>query len=559
MSSRHSLVEYFKRLFQILHIGLRQLTILARRRLSGRPVLGHELLREGLEQVGGSFLKLGQIMSLQLQTLPKEYCDALLMLLDNVPTCSSEAVAGVFVAEFGCRPESLYSTFDYLAIASASIGQVHKATLRDGTSVAVKVRRPGVQRDFHRDILLMQSFVRVVFLLRIRSLYFMRDPVRELVTWTRDELDYRREATHCEMLRANAADSTTERIPKIFWDLTRSRVLTMEFLEGHSVSAYFRMLENDDQDALAAIIDSGFDPSIFCGNVVKNFLRDAFRFGVFHADLHPANLLILPNNVVGYVDFGIVAKLTTEARYKQIELTMAYAGGDPEAIYRQFLNICIVTADADLKGMRKRIAEMAQTWYEEPSVHGKVQFRVSITVAMMDLLTVCRNYGVLVDREMIKYIRSTVLVDGVISRMAPGLDMALALRDVTEEYLYEQSRKKIFSAGGALSLLTDLAIWIKTGPASMVRALELIERRQMTAKTGSLPVEDQQQPLRARAFAGIAVWALVMVFMTLGGSSVAKGNSPFWEIILGTFVTSWTIWLLWLLRRLVPRKERPGL
>ncbi len=558
MTSRHSLVEYFKRLFQILRILLRQLTTLARRRLSGQPVLGHLLLREGLEQVGGSFLKLGQIMSLQIQTLPREYCDALLMLLDNVPTCSPEAVAGVFVAEFGRRPETLYRTFDYDAIASASIGQVHKATLADGTPVAVKVRRPGVQRDFHRDILLMRSFVRLIFALRIRSLYFMRDPVRELVTWTRDELDYRREATHCEMLRANAADSTTERIPKVFWDLTRSRVLTMEFLTGYTVSAYFRMVENNDQEALAGLNDAGFDTTIFCGNVVKNFLRYAFRFGVFHADLHPANLLILPNNVVGYVDFGIVAKLTPEARYKQIELTMAYSGGDPEAIYRQFLNICIITADADLKGMRQRIAEMSQTWYEEPSVYGQVQFRVSITTAMMDLLTVCRNYGVLVDREMIKYIRSTVLVDGVISRMAPGLDMAHALRDVTEEFLYEQSRRKVLSAGGAISLLTDLAIWIKSGPASMVRALELIERRQMNVKTGPLPEPDQQHPLRAKAFAGIAVWALVMVFLTLGGRPAAGNNSTFWEIILAAFVTSWTIWLLLLLRRLVPRKERPG-
>jgi ubiquinone biosynthesis protein len=167
MNSRHSLVEYLKRLFQILHIALRQLTLLARRRLSGQPVLGPELLRGGLEQVGGSFLKLGQIMSLQLQALPREYCDALMMLLDNVPTCSSEAVAGVFVAEFGRRPESVYLTFDYEAIASASIGQVHKATLRDGTAVAVKVRRPGVQRDFRRDILLMKSFVWLVFLFRI--------------------------------------------------------------------------------------------------------------------------------------------------------------------------------------------------------------------------------------------------------------------------------------------------------------------------------------------------------------------------------------------------------
>lgn len=559
MSSRHSLVEYSKRLAQILRIATRQLTRVARRRLAGRPVLGHELLREGLEQVGGSFLKLGQIMSLQLQTLPREYCDALMNLLDNVPACSSEAVAGVFIAEFGKRPEDIFPTFDYNPLASASIGQVHRATLADGTQVAVKVRRPNVQRDFHRDILLMKSFVQLVFLFRIRSLYFMRDPVRELVTWTRDELDYRREATHCEMLRANAAGSTTEHIPVIFWELTRSRVLTMEFLEGYSVSTYFRMVENNDHEALSALNAAGFDPVIFCGNVITNFLRDAFRFGVFHADLHPANLMILKNNVVGYVDFGIVAKLTTEARYKQIELTMAYSGGDPEAIYRQFLNICIVTADADLKGMRRRIAEMSQAWYEEPSVHGHMKFRVSITVAMMDLLAVCRNYGVLVDREMIKYIRATVLVDGVVSRLAPGLDMAHTLRDVTEEYLYEQSRKKVLSTGGAISMLTDLAIWIKTGPTSMLRALELIERRQMTVKAGSLPEPDEQQPIRAKAFAGIAVWALVMVFLTLGGTPVFKSNSAFWEIIVWTFVTSWTIWLLSLLRRLVARKERASL
>ena len=474
MSSRHPLLDLLHRFLQVWGVVLRQLILLARRRLAGQPVMGHLLLREAFEQVGGSFLKLGQIMSLQIDILPREYCDALLSLLDNVPVSSREEVSGIFVAEFGYPPEEIYSVFDYDAIGSASIGQVHRAKLIDGTPVAVKVRRLGVLQTFHRDFLLLRSFVWLIFLFRVRSLYFVRDLVREQVTWTLDELDYRREASHCDLVGRNAVDSATERIPKIFWHLTTSRVLTMEFLEGTTVSAYLRLVENDDRAALAKLKESGFDPVVFCNNVIANFLRDAFRFGVFHADLHPANLLILPNNVVGYVDFGIVAKLTQEARHKQIELTLAYSAGDPDAIYRQFLNICTLTPEVDLEGMRRRIAQMARTWYVEPAVHGKARFRVSVTITMMDLLTAARNYGALVDGEMVKYIRSTVLVDGVVSRLAPGLDLAQSLRNVVEEYLFEQSRQKVLSTGGLISLLTDMAVWMKTGPSSMVRALELV-------------------------------------------------------------------------------------
>src|SRR6266567_4775640 len=223
MTSRHPLLDFLHRFFQVLGVVLRQLTIVALRRRRGQPVQGHLLLREAFEQVGGSFLKLGQIMSLQVDILPKEYCDALLSLLDRVPTSSRKEISAVFVAEFARPPEELYSEFDHLAIASASIGQVHRARLRDGTLVAVKVRRPGVLQTFHRDTLLLQSFVWLILLFRIRNLYYVRDLVREQVTWTKDELDYRREASHCDLVGRNAVDSATERIPKVFWQLTTSR------------------------------------------------------------------------------------------------------------------------------------------------------------------------------------------------------------------------------------------------------------------------------------------------------------------------------------------------
>jgi predicted unusual protein kinase regulating ubiquinone biosynthesis (AarF/ABC1/UbiB family) len=554
MISRHPLLDFLHRFFQVWGVVLRQLTVLARRRLRGEPVLGHLLLREGFEKIGGSFLKLGQVMSLQIDILPKEYCDALLSLLDRVPTSTREEISSVFVAEFGRPPEELYAEFDYVTIGSASIGQVHRAKLADGTPVAVKVRRPGVLQTFHRDTLLLQSFVWLIFLFRIKNLYFVRDLVREQVTWTKDELDYRREASHCDLVGRNAVGSTTERIPKVFWHLTASRVLTMEYLEGYSVTAYLRLVENNDVEALEGLKKSGFDPAAFCNNVITNFLRDAFRFGVFHADLHPANLLILRDNAVGYVDFGIVAKLTQEARHKQIKLTLAYSTGDPDAIYKQFLNICTLTPDADLEGMRRRIAQMARTWYVEPAVHGKARFRVSVTITMMDLLTAARNYGALVDGEMVKYIRSTVLVDGVVSRLAPELDLAHSLRNVVEEYLFEQSRGKVLSSGGLLAMLTDMAIWLKTGPASMVRAVELFERRQINLKTLSRPEPEPDRPLQARILTGVAIWALTVAYLSMGGASASMRDSMFWTILVRVFVTSWTIWLLLLLRRVTLEK-----
>ena len=548
-----SLVSYARRIVQIFTVVLRQLFTLGRRKWKGQPLDGPNLVREGLESIGGSFVKFGQILSLQVDTLPIEYCNALLRLLDSVPTSTSEEIIGVFREEFGRPPEELYAGFDYVAIGSASIGQVHQARLPDGTKVAIKVQRPGVQADFYRDVVLMRLFVWCVFTFRIRSLYFMRDTVRELSTWTKDELDYRREAAHANLLAINAVGSATERIPKIYWDLTTSRVLTMEFMEGPSVSHYLKMIDRGDTEGLARLRQSGFDGETFSANVISNFLRDAFRNGVFHADLHPANLLILADNVVGYVDFGIVATLTPEARRKQIELTLAFASGDAEAIYRKFLNICTPTRDADLEGMRRRIREFARTWYEEPTVGGQVKFRVSITYAFIDLLSILRFYGVLVDREMIKYIRSTFLVDGLVTRLAPGFDLAKQLRDLVEEYLYDEARRKVFSQAGTLSLMTDVTIWLKSGPGAMLRALDLFERGEIKLRSTIQKKQDKDVGLRTKVLAAAAVWAFSILFLALCGGIPSWKSSPFFATITAIFVTSWTLWMLLLLRRLATR------
>jgi ubiquinone biosynthesis protein len=313
------------------------------------------------------------------------------------------------------------------------------------------------------------------------------------------------------------------------------------------------MVERGDEEELQNLRAAGFIPETFSANIISNFLRDAFQFGAFHADLHPANLLILPNNVVGYVDFGIVATLTREARRKQIELTLAYSTGSPEEIYKEFLNICTPTASADLEGMRRELTSMTRNWYEEPAVGGEVRFRISVTAAMLDMLSVARNYGVLVDREMIKYIRGTFLADGLISRLSPGFDIARSLRVVVQEYMVDEASRKIFSRAGALSMLTDLTIWMKTGPASMLRALDLFERRELRLR-GAGPVDSHKDDgLRTKTFAVTSVWASSILFLTLSGGAPSWKTSPFFAAVTGVFLTVWTLWMLLLLRRLTSR------
>jgi ubiquinone biosynthesis protein len=541
---------YFHRTFRILWVCFRNLYEMTMEKVSGRRgIPGPERLRLMLEDLSGSFLKFGQILSLQVDALPREYCDALLSLLDRVPPFPREQVAQVFLSEMGKTPEELYLEFNYTPIASASIGQVHRAVLKDSTPVAVKVQRPGIEEIFLRDAVLLKFFVRIVFLFRVRSLYFMRDPVREFNDWVLDELDYRREASYAEVLERNARSTPTETVPRIHWELTRSRILTMDFLAGYSVMEYLRLRDRGDTHRLAELEKLGFDPSTFVWNVINNFLSDAYRFGVFHADLHPANLLILKNNVVGYVDFGIVGSMTPEAIRKQIQLNLAYVRGNNDEIYEAFLNVCTFAEGADLPGFRRELERRSRLWYREPAIGGVPHFSRSLTVAMIDLLTLCRYYGVLVDREIIKYIRSLFLVDGLVSRLAPGLDLAPRIRKVCEDFLAREAQKKLLSKGAALTVLADFAGWLMAGPARMIRAIELMERRQMRLQTLSDKTESQHEGLRARALFVTGVWVVLGGLSFAGQNSILFGSS-FSGYLLFSFWAVWTVWLAGLLRQL---------
>lgn len=547
--------QYVQRAFYVSSICLRNLLEILWARLLRRPgIPGPERLRLLLEELGGSYLKFGQILSLQVDTLPREYCKALMNLLDRVPPFGEEEVRKIFFEELGKSPGELYREFNFEPIASASIGQAHRAVLHDSTQVAVKVQRPGIQEVFRRDAVLLKAFVRMAFALRIRSLYFMRDPVREFQDWLEDELDYRREAAYAQGLGRNAEATPTEKIPKVYWELTTARVFTMDFLEGVSVTEYLRLVEQGNELELSKLKDIGFVPSQFVSNVINNFMSDAFRYGLFHADLHPANLLILKDNVVGYVDFGIVGHLTHEARRKQIQLSMAYARGNTDEIFKAFLDTCMFTSNVDVPGFRRELEKRCQLWYRQPAIGGIPQLQRSLTVAMVDLLALCRNYGLLVDREMIKYIRSLFLVDGLIALLSPGLDLTPQIRKVCEAYLARQAWNKILSRHAAMRFLADLSGWLSANPAQLLRAMDLIERDQARSQPSGGEESETGESLRMRTIAAGVVWlSLAIAVLGQRETLLSAGPNPLGNFLFVGFWAGWTIWLTSLLRRLARR------
>jgi len=406
------------------------------------------------EDLGGTFIKFGQVLALQPDIIPMEYCNVLFNLMDRVAPFGYDDVERTIVEELGRKPDELFDCFDPIPLATASIGQVHVATL-DGRKYAVKVQRPNVIREFASDVWIMKLTIHLIRSLRIRSLHWIIEPLSEFVAWTNEELDYRYEARYMQQLLSNGHGKAHVRIPETASRFTTTRTLVVEFMEGITLLDYLRAIESRDEFVLHRLRAAEFNAERFAGNIVRNFLDDAFRHGMFHADLHPANLMILPNNVVGYIDFGITAVLSTYSRRHLIGLTLAYATGDLDGMCTAFFKVSDMAPDADPGGFRKQLNTLSLGWYGEPGAGPRL--KKSITLMMMDLLTLSRKTGIWPERDVIKYIRSAIALDGLIKRIAPEFDVGLELQHVCEHQIKRRLRQSVFPPGPSSTLASRVA------------------------------------------------------------------------------------------------------
>jgi ubiquinone biosynthesis protein len=521
----------------LIHVMSRRLAILPKlvRKIFGPPLSAPDRFRQLLEEMGGTFIKFGQMLALQSDLLPLEYCRALFTLFDSVAPFSYEQVEQTFREDLRRTPKEIFDSFDVRPIAAGSIGQVHVAML-GRQKVAVKVRRPTILSDFSADIAAMKSIVRFVKLLRIRLLYWIIAPTEEFVAWTQEELDFRREAHYMEELGRNARDNPSEKVPAVFWSCTTARILTTEFLEGITVSEYLRNREEGQSRA-----GSGFDPNALAAHLVDNFLGDAFRHGMFHADLHPGNLMIMSGNVVGYVDFGISGVLSRYSRRHLISMTLAYARGDLDGMCESFFRITTRDKNANGQRFRERLQEVSSTWYGIHATHNRL--RKSITSIMLDLLVLSRESGIWPQRDVIKYIRSSIALDGLLKTFSPGMDIGHHLELACERHLKWDSVRSLTSPdavagwfGGYTNLVRDgalraVALLRRLGTEAQA-AEQIFVNRSGTADKG----ERWFQALRI-------LWVgTCMTLLPKPSRPVLAGHPLHWLASLAVVTISWILW-----------------
>ena len=511
--------------------------------LSDSRLTGPERLRALFEDLGGTFVKFGQMLAMQPDILPIEYCDALLKLLDRMDPFPFADAERMLREELGSGPDELFDAFEREPIATASVGQVYVAWLH-GRKVAVKVQRPNVHLEFGNDIQLMTGAMRLIRALRIRRLYWLLAPTSEFVAWSGEELDYRYEARYSEELRRHAVDNPIQHVPVVFGQLSSRRVLTVEFLEGVTLLDAMRARDLGDEAMLRRLEGLGFDQDRFAANIIRNFLGDAFSFGIYHADLHPANLMILEGNVVGYIDFGITGLMSPYSRHHLVAMTLALAEGDLETIYAEYLKITSHDASSDLRAFREGLSALAGTWYEDDG--GRRRLCTKITRIFAEMLQLSRQTNVMPERDIVKYIRSAISIDGLLSRFAPGFEIGSHLTENCSRYLKWEARRELLTPENLLAWSTAGGRLLADGPARISRALGRIARREEVddGEPDFLGEEDDDETLRERALqlagavfgvclliaAGSGPWRLGLNLLTaelafLGGAAAMLAGS----------------------------------
>jgi ubiquinone biosynthesis protein len=371
-------------------------------------------LRLTFEESGGMFVKLGQVLSTRSDLLPADVIDELSLLQNNVVPAPVEAVRRLVEHEIGAPLETVFARFDWEPIAAASIAQVHEATLIDGSDVVVKVQRPGIDELVERDI---DALLRLVRLIDRRASwsrpYQLVALAGEFADRLRDEVDFRIEAASMSLLARNLHTAAGLHVPAVHQALVTRRLLTMEKLDGISI--------RNRQE----VAEEARDRTAIADTLLASFLRQVLVDGVYHADPHPGNILLLADGRLGLIDFGVVGHLDAIQQDALKEVLLAMSRRDPEALLAAFLDVVDVPANTDLRGLQHALA-------------GFLGRHLTVTTnpgaeAFIALLRILVSYGVIVPPELSTLFRMLVTLQGSIETLAPGYLFTSQAQTITGE------------------------------------------------------------------------------------------------------------------------------
>jgi ubiquinone biosynthesis protein len=382
-------------------------------------------LRMALEELGPIFVKFGQVLSTRRDLMPPDIADELALLQDRVPPFPTEIAIAQITRALGAHPDQLFASFERTPVASASIAQVHFATLKNGTDVAVKVLRPGMKKSIDEDVALMHIAAGLIEKLWAEARRLKpREVVAEFDKYLHDELDLMREAANASQLRRNFAESELLLVPEMFWDYCSSSVIVMERMHGIPVGQIER---------LAA---AGVDLKKLSRDGVEIFFTQVFRDGFFHADMHPGNILVsvAPATFGRYIalDFGIVGTLNDFDKDYLAQNFIAFFRRDYKRVAEAHIESGWAPRDTRVDELESAVRACCEPIFDRPLKD------ISFGQVLLRLFQTSRRFNVEVQPQLVLLQKTMLNIEGLGRQLDPELDLWKTAKPYLERWMNEQ-------------------------------------------------------------------------------------------------------------------------
>jgi ubiquinone biosynthesis protein len=389
---------------QYLELGMQMVSRTRRERVDA--LTKSERVRMALEELGPTFVKMGQVLSTRPDLIPVQFIDELSKLQDEVPPFPFNEAREIIEAELKSPIEDKFEKFDETPLAAASIGQVHRARLKDGEDVIVKVKRPGIRKTIEVDLEIMLHLA--VLIEKHVEEWGIYRPTRIVEEFSRTlgrETDYTIEASNTERFARQFIGNSMVYVPRVFREVTTKRILTMEYVDGIKASKIDR-LERE-----------GFDRKIIASRGADLMLEQVFKYGFFHADPHPGNVFVLPDNVICYLDFGMMGRVDRYAREDFADVIYGYVSRDESKIADALLRIVHWDKEPDRRLFERDVADFVEAHLYKPLKELRIE---DLLHQLLDLI---RRHELELPPDIFLMVKALSQVEGLGLVMNPDFDM----------------------------------------------------------------------------------------------------------------------------------------
>ena len=453
-------------------------------------------LRRALESLGPIFVKFGQMLSTRRDLLPPDLANELALLQDQVPPFPTDEAIGVLERFYDRPVDTVFRNFERKPVASASVAQVHFAELPDGTDVAVKILRPGIERVISHDLALLETAAMLVERLwpegrRLKP----REVVAEFSKYLHDELDLMREAANCSQLRRNFKDSELLLVPEVYWDWCGSKVMVMERMHGIPISQI---------DALKA---QGTSLPALSRAGVEIFFTQVFRDGFFHADMHPGNIFVHRDGRYIALDFGIMGSLNEEDKSYLAQNFLAFFQRDYRRVALAHIDAGWVPAKTRVEEFEAAIRTVCEPIFDKPLKD------ISFGKTLLRLFQTARRFEMEVQPQLVLLQKTLLNIEGLGRQLDPDLDLWKTAKPFLERWMNEQMGWRALLRG-LRNEAPLLAGSLPQLPRLLIRTLEEQDRQH---KLRQIEVESLEQRYRGqrRLIVGLCLVIIGMVAAAL--------------------------------------------